>query len=72
MDLLKKIWTVLKGWKTVIFNALVIVAGLAQYEGLVEIIAPQYAYIFVSAVGLANVLLRWATDTGIFQSTPKT
>lgn len=62
----------LKGWKTVIFNTLVIVAGLTQYSGLIEMIAPQYVPVFAAGVGLANVLLRWATDTGIFQSNSKT
>ena len=60
----------LKGYKTVIFNTLVGVAGLAQLTGVITIVAPQFLPAVTLAVAIANVVLRWATDTGIFQSTP--
>ena len=60
----------LKGYKTVIFNTLVGVAGLAQLTGVITIVAPQFLPAVTLAVAIANVVLRWATDTGVFQSTP--
>ena len=60
----------LKGYKTVIFNTLVGVAGLAQLTGVITIVAPQFLPAVTLAVAIANVVLRWATDTGVFQNTP--
>lgn len=61
---------VLKGYKTVIFNIAVFVAGLVQILDLVQLVAPEYVPAVTLAVALANVVLRWGTDTGIFKSTP--
>lgn len=60
----------LKGYKTVIFNTLIAVAGLVQYMDLLQLVAPEYLPAVTLAVGIANVVLRWGTDTGIFKSTP--
>lgn len=60
----------LKGYKTIVFNTLVGVAGLAQLTGVITVVAPQFLPAVTLAVAIANVILRWATDTGIFQSTP--
>ena len=60
----------LKGYKTVIFNTVVAVAGLAQLTDLVQLIAPEYLPAVTLAVAVANVILRWGTDTGIFKTTP--
>ena len=56
----------LKGYKTVIFNALVIVASLAQYLDMLQLIKPEYVPLATLAIGIANTALRWGTDTGIF------
>ena len=60
----------LKGYKTVIFNVLVLIAGLAQITDLVQLVAPEYLPAVTLAVAVANLILRWATDTGIFKTTP--
>lgn len=59
----------LKGYKTVIFNVLVLIAGLAQLTDLVQLVAPEYLPAVTLAVAVANLILRWATDTGIFKTT---
>jgi len=56
----------LKGYKTVIFNSLVAVASIAQYLDLLQIVKPEYVPVATLAVGIANLVLRWGTDTGIF------
>jgi hypothetical protein len=53
----------LKGWRTTLFNVAVIIAGLAQYVDLINIIAPQYTPLVLLAVGVANLVLRYLTDT---------
>lgn len=58
----------LKGYKTVIFNVLVLIAGLAQITDLVQLVAPEYLPAVTLAVAVANLVLRWATDTGIFSN----
>lgn len=60
----------LKGYKTVIFNTLVALAGLVQYADLIQLVAPEYLPAVTLVVGLANIVLRWGTDTGIFKTTP--
>ncbi len=62
----------LKGYKTVIFNTLVAIAGLVQYIDLIQLVAPEYLPAVTLAVGLANIVLRWATDTGIFSKVETT
>ena len=58
----------LKGYKTVIFNTVVAVAGLAEMLDVIQIISPEYLPAVTLAVALANVILRWGTDTGIFKT----
>lgn len=55
----------LKGWKTTIFNIAVILAGLAEYVDLINIIAPEYTPLVLLVVGVANLVLRYLTDTPI-------
>ena len=55
----------LKGWRTAIFNIAVIIAGLAQYVDLINIIAPQYTPLVILVIGVANLILRYLTDTPI-------
>jgi len=57
----------LKGYKTVIFNSLVTIASLAQFLDLLQIVKPEYVPVATLAVGIANLVLRWGTDTGIFK-----
>lgn len=60
----------LKGYKTVIFNTATIIAGLAQYVGLIQVVAPQYLPLVLLGVGIANLVLRFLTDTAVGVSTP--
>ena len=53
----------LKGWRTTIFNIAVILAGLAEYVDLVNMIAPEYTPLVLLVVGVANLVLRYLTDT---------
>jgi hypothetical protein len=55
----------LKGWKTTIFNIAVILAGLAEYVDLINMIAPEYTPLVLLVVGVANLVLRYLTDTPI-------
>lgn len=55
----------LKGWKTTIFNIAVILAGLAEYIDLINMIAPEYTPLVLLVVGVANLVLRYLTDTPI-------
>jgi hypothetical protein len=53
----------LKGWKTTIFNIAVILAGLAEYVDLINTLAPEYTPLVLLVVGVANLVLRYLTDT---------
>ena len=55
----------LKGWKTTVFNIAVILAGLAEYVDLINMIAPEYTPLVLLVVGVANLVLRYLTDTPI-------
>ena len=61
----------LKGYKTVIFNGLIAIAGLAQMIGVFTVVSPEYVPAITLLIALANVTLRWGTDTGIFQRDPR-
>ena len=60
----------LKGYKTVIFNVVVIIASLTEIIGLVDMINPGATPYLVLAIGIANVILRAITTTPIFESDP--
>lgn len=59
----------LKGWRTILVNALVIAAGVAAYldaAGIKDILPPGYAWVPV-AIGVANIVLRIVTTTAVGQ-----
>ncbi len=56
----------LKGKRTVIFNAVMLIAGLTGANVDPEL-ARQFAEEFLSAVALGNVILRAVTSSPIFQ-----
>lgn len=64
---LQKLFTALEGWKTVIFNVAIAVAGLAEYAELINVIAPQYYPLVIMAINAANIVLRAKTKTPIFK-----
>lgn len=55
----------LKGWRTTIFNIAVILAGLAEYVDIINMIAPEYTPLILLVVGVANLVLRYLTDTPV-------
>lgn len=61
----------LKGYKTIIFNGLIAVAGLAQMIGVFSAVSPDYVPVITLLIALANVALRWGTTTGIFERDPR-
>lgn len=61
----------LKGYKTVIFNGLIAIAGLAQMVGVFAVVSPDYVPVITLLIALANVALRWGTTTGIFERDPR-
>jgi hypothetical protein len=59
----------LTGYKTVIFNTATVIAALAQYMDLVQIVAPQSMPLALLVIGVANLVLRYMTTTPIGVST---
>jgi hypothetical protein len=57
--------TFLKGYRTIIFNAATILAGLGELSGLINVVAPGSEALVLLIVGFANVVLRYLTDTAV-------
>jgi hypothetical protein len=57
--------TFLKGYRTILFNTLVMLAGLAEYVDLINVIAPEYTPVVLLVVGIANILIRFITTTPV-------
>jgi predicted chitinase len=55
----------LKGYRTLIFNAAVALVGFAQSFDWVEVVGPVSAGWAITAISVANLLLRAATDTPV-------
>jgi hypothetical protein len=55
----------LKGYRTVVFNIAVILAGLAELVGVINVVAPGSEALVLLIVGIANVVLRYLTDTPV-------
>jgi hypothetical protein len=62
----------LKGYRTIIFNVAVILAGLAEVADVISIVAPGSEPLVLLIVGIANLVLRYLTDTKVGESEPKT
>lgn len=56
---------ILKGYRTIIFNTATVIAGLSEMIGVINIIAPGYEAVVLLAVGVANLVLRYLTDTSV-------
>ena len=57
--------TFLKGYRTVIFNAATILAGIGELSGLIDVVSPGSEPIVMLVVGVANLVLRFLTDTAV-------
>jgi hypothetical protein len=57
--------TFLKGYRTIIFNVATILAGIGELSGLINIVAPGSEALVMLIVGVANVVLRYFTDTAV-------
>jgi hypothetical protein len=64
MEYIKKF---LKGYRTVIFNTAVFVASLAEYIDLINVVSPEATPLIVLLIALANLILRFMTDTPVGQ-----
>jgi hypothetical protein len=59
----------LKGWRTVIVNGIVILAAIIAYlndSALAGFLPPKYAWVPI-AIGVANIIMRSITNTGVGQ-----
>jgi hypothetical protein len=55
----------LKGYRTAIFNIATVLAGLSEMIGVINLIAPGSEPLVLLIVGVANLVLRYLTDTPI-------
>lgn len=58
----------MKGWKTIVFGALIAALGTIDATGLATIIPAQYASLVVGGIGLVVMWLRSMTTTAVGQS----
>lgn len=59
----------LKGWRTVLTNAVVVICGVLAYlqtAGLEQFLPPKYAWIVI-VIGATNIGLRLITNTAVGQ-----
>jgi hypothetical protein len=55
----------LKGYRTILFNTATIIASLAELVGVIDVVAPGSGPAIMLAAGVANLILRWLTDTAV-------
>ena len=60
----------LKGWKTIIFGALIAGLGTIQATDLVQVIPQGWEDVAMAVIGAIILVLRGATDTPAGNSTP--
>lgn len=65
MTILKKIWSVLKGWRTVAVSMVIAVVGVLQTADWATIVAPSRVGPVMLAIGIVVALLRALTDTPV-------
>jgi len=58
----------LKGWKTLAFNAALAVFGVLQAADWVDLLGSERAGIAVTAIGIIGAVLRFFTDTPAMKS----
>jgi hypothetical protein len=65
MNILKKIWSVLKGWRTVAVSAVIAIVGVLQTADWATIVSPSRVGPVMLAIGILVALLRTLTDTPV-------
>ena len=58
----------LKGWKTILFNAAVAIVGVLQAVDWIDVLGSERAGIVVTGIGLVGTVLRFLTNTPALQS----
>ena len=61
-----------KGYKTVIFNLLTAIIALSEVTGFMAVVPQEYLPAFLLVVAIANLVLRYLTDSGVFSKTTTT
>lgn len=56
---------IMKGWRTLAFNAAVAVVGVLSMTNWADLVPPQYAGALVAAIGFINMLLRSKTTAPV-------
>jgi hypothetical protein len=62
-DRLKRLWTAVKGWRTVMLSVLLAVVGVLQTADWATIVPPRAVGPVMLAVAIAVAVLRVLTDT---------
>lgn len=59
----------MKGWKTIMFNAILVVVGLAESAGIAlpQDFANDINGLILAGVGVVGVILRAVTDSPMFR-----
>lgn len=57
----------LKGWRTIIFGAIIAALGSVDATGLATVIPQQYVGLVITGIGLVTVWLRSQTTTAVGQ-----
>mgnify|MGYP005870609021 FL=1 len=58
----------LKGWKTLAFNAALAVLGVLQAADWVDLLGSERAGIAITVIGIVGAILRFMTDTPALKS----
>lgn len=60
---MRNAWNALKGYKTLLINALTIAAGLMEGKNLIDVIPADRQPYLVVALAAVNIVLRLMTST---------
>jgi hypothetical protein len=55
------------GYKTVIFSFLLVVLGALEQTGVLALVPEQYQGAVLSAIGFVTLVLRFLTNSPVFQ-----
>ena len=61
----------LKGYRTIVFNVATVVVALAEMTDVFNVVAPGSGPTILLAVGIANLVLRFLTNTPVGLKTPE-
>lgn len=59
----------MKGWRTIAFNVGAAVLGVIVSANWSDVLPVQYAWVSLVIVNLANIGMRFVTDTAVGQKT---